>query len=217
MAFFRRFVFLLLAVTVIFSLSHSVVASAEELVDEFILVPYAEYGCEFLEDDNLSEFFFDDILPYIDFDLPLNLSIDGISFSANWVFVDDDGGYYYCGNPDWYLGFDSNGLPFHISTSRNGLYMSVRGELPHSRAYIEIYQGYREIIEFPPDPNDPTLGPGSIPDSSISTMLSYVLGWWTIFWNSFIAGPLSPLITLFAVGIAVPFIFFVVKLIRTYL
>lgn len=142
--------------------------------------------------------------------LTINVWLDGdIYYSCHWEYYSDPyDRFWFFGNMSLVdESVPDNGLPFYVSFFEGDLLLVLRGG--HSEdpgTYVSITQGP------PSDPSDDNLGPASITSS-----LGSVLGWWVMLWGSFISGGLSPLLSLFAIAVAIPLILLVVKFIRKFL
>ena len=197
----RRIIMLLL----VFGLIVSVVvpALAAEDSDYFVLLPYGNYPFEYNMTDNYSYFAAYDIRE-IDPSLPITVRFYDSYYTGRWEWSDVSGCWVF--GDIWY------GDPFSLGYADGMILVLFLGPCSSDPGVLlEIYQGAR-------NPNVPDPGPDSdtIVDVSITHMLGYVMGWWSIFWSHLLYGQLSPLLPLLAVFVAVSLFLVVIKLIHKY-
>ena len=201
---FRIFIAMLLVVIFVFPLTLSVHAV-------FPYMPILEFGSYSFTYDFTHNFSFTELPLPVDYDLgpflPVNIKIYDMVYMDSWKPAGN--GMYYLGNRSLLdPSFSDTGEPYFFGFNPGVRFACILvGPAPSDPGVpMEVWQGDK------PDPPDV-----SIRDSAITDMLGYILGWWSIMWYSFTAGPLSGLLPLLAVGVAVPFIFVVIKLIHRHL
>lgn len=214
MTIFRRIVILLLLVTVFFTFASSV--AALDLSEYYEYVPYGSYSFEVIQESGSSEYKSYSLFPLFDSEythllLPVTIRIYDVSYSDNWT--DAGNSLFYMGNLNLYdSSFPDTGEPYFFGFEPGVRFACIlRGSYPPSSGVpMHLYTG------IPPEPSPPASSE-SIVDSSISDILGYVLGWWSIMWGSLIYGPLSSLLPVLAIAVAVSLIFVVIKLIHKFL
>lgn len=214
MVTFRRIVILLLIVTLFFSFAVS--AAAIDLVEYYEYVPYGAYSFEVMHESGSTEYKSYSFFPLFDpeythFMFSVTIRIYDVYYRDQWLPVGD--GTFYMGNRHLYDSrLPDDGDPYFFGFDPAGKFACIlRGAYPSSPGVImHVYSGTLPE-SYPPSGTD------SVVDSSIGDMLGYVLGWWSILWGGLIYGPLSSLLPVLALVVAVPLVFVVLKLIRKHL
>lgn len=195
MAIFRRIITVFLLVLIVAGAGVSALA-AESTYS--VLLPLANYSFDYNFTDGYSYSALYEC-PGVDADLSVTICINSVAHTGYWSYSEE--------KSIWYFGDLSGDYPFCVRYESGNLCVFLPG--PHS-AYpgvsLELYQGDR-----PPEVADPNV---SLADESISTMLGYVLGWFSAFWIQLIYGCLSPLLPILAIAVSIPLFLVLIRLIR---
>lgn len=195
MATFRRIITLFLLVLIVAGAGVSALA-AESTYS--VIMPLANYSFDYNATDGYS---YSDLFDCsgIDPGLSVTIRINSAVYTGHWVYSDE--------RDFWYFGDLSADNPFCVRYDSGKLCVFLAG--PHSSypgVSLELYQGNRH-----PEASDPN---ASLAGESISTMLGYVLGWFSTFWIQLIYGCLSPLVPILAVAVSIPLFLVLIRLIR---